>query len=99
MCLWIINVVFIIPYWTLSFINTLGEEFRPWYQLHIYKYATVDAYYLITMIFKLVLSITTCATFLLLRHRDVVLHKFRKAQAAQGITSDSASNKSESVRL
>ncbi len=83
--LYILTVMFLVPYWTLSFINTLGEESRSYYKLQIFRTIDVDFYFIFTMIFRLIISLVACVTFLMLRHRDVVLEKFRKMQTSQNL--------------
>ena len=75
---------------TLAFINTLAEELGGYYDSQIFKTYDVNLYFILTMVFRVVVSLITCATFLMLRHRDVVLEKFRKMQTQQNLTGNVA---------
>ena len=77
--------MFLVPFLTLAFINTLGEELRGYYKLQIFITYDVNLYFIFTMVFRVIVSLVTCVTFLMLRHRDVVLEKFRKTQTQQNL--------------
>jgi hypothetical protein len=42
------------------------------------------------MVFRVAISLVTCVTFLMLRHRDVTLERFREMQAKQNLAGNVA---------
>ena len=82
--LYIVTVLFfMVPYFTLAFINTLAAELRYSYSRIIFIYDDGGLYFIFTMTFRLIIALVTCVTFIMLRHRDVALEKSLMMQQAQ----------------
>ena len=79
-----------------SFVSFLIGETKTWYQNRIFwiEFLPVTGFYVVTLLFKLIVALTTSVTLLVLRHKDIALRKHLKKNAV--VINDTSSHRSGS---